>query len=85
MRIVQAVGSRAAQALLAHIREQHGTIPAFATAKGVDRLKVQKVINGSIKRVDVNFALEIERATDGKVPMPWWAEPALPEPEGKVA
>lgn len=85
MRIEQAAGSRAAQALLAHIRELYGTIPAFSTAKGLDRLKVQKVINGTIKRIDVPFALDIERATDGKVPVPWWAEAATPETTGEVA
>jgi hypothetical protein len=82
MRIETAYPQRAARALLAHIRERYGTIPAFCAAKGMDRLKVQRAVKGKPRRMDVVFAGEIEVATDGAVPAPWWAEPAEVEPTG---
>jgi hypothetical protein len=73
MRIENAGDTKAARALLPIIREKYGTIPAFADAHGLDRFKLQKAIRGVLQRMDVPFARDIERATNGAVPIPWWA------------
>ena len=71
----QAGSKRACRALLAHIRAtKHKTIPAWCAAHGLDRFKVQNAIRWKVQRVDVKFALEVERATDGVVPASWWTE-----------
>lgn len=68
----------AAQKLLDHIRgEADGqgkpkTIPAWCQEHRLDRLKVQKAINGDVTRIDVNFAVDCERATGGAVPAEDW-------------
>jgi hypothetical protein len=64
---------QAAAELLAHIREQYGTIPAFSEAKGLDRFKVAKAVNGELQRVDVDFALDVEEATG--IPAEHWRTP----------
>jgi hypothetical protein len=73
MRIEDAAASDdASQALLRHIREHFGTVPAFCEAKGLDRVRVQKAIRGKPKKFDVGFAFAIEKATDGAVPASLW-------------
>ncbi len=72
MKIAQASDARAPKALLAYIRKNHGSIPAFAEASGIDRLKVQKVVRGNFQRVDVDFAFAVEKATGGEIPAKWW-------------
>lgn len=72
MKIDQASEARAPKALLAFIRKNHGSIPAFATAFGLDRIKVQKVVRGNFQRVDVDFAFAVEKATKGEIPAKWW-------------
>ena len=72
MRITEACPVPAAQQLLALIREQYDTIPRFCEAKGLDRLKVARAINGLMTRFDVDFALDIEKATDGAVVADGW-------------
>lgn len=62
----------AATKLLAHIREHYGTIPKFAEAHGLDRIKVQKAIHGKLTRIDVDFAVACFRATNGEVPVEDW-------------
>lgn len=74
--IEEASPQRASRALLAHIRENYGTIPAFCEAKQQDRFKVQRAIRGEMKRVDMAFATGIELATDGAVQAAWWLEPS---------
>ncbi len=73
MRIDEATIIPAAQELLTFIREsEHPSIPAFCEAKGLDRLKVARAIKGEILRVDVDFALDVEEATGGAVPVERW-------------
>jgi HD-like signal output (HDOD) protein len=72
MRIEEACPVPAAQQLLALIRDQYGTIPKFCEAKGLDRLKVARAINGQMVRFDVDFALDIEHATNGAVVADGW-------------
>lgn len=74
MRIEDAEASGdAPKALLKHIRDKYGTVPAFCEAKGLDRIRVQKAIRGKPKKFDVEFAFALERATDGDVPARLWA------------
>ncbi len=72
MKIVEAKGPAAASKLLHHIRELGTSIPKWCEEKGLDRLKVQKAINGQIVRVDAGFAFAIEKATGGAVPAKDW-------------
>lgn len=72
MRITEACPLPAAQQLLAHIRDGYGTIPKFCEAKGLDRLKVARALNGELTRFDVDFALDVQRATGGAVGADGW-------------
>lgn len=65
---------RASQALLAHIRANYSSVPAFCDATGLDRLKTQKAIRGEFQRMDVDFAFQCQAATRGDVDASWWAE-----------
>lgn len=84
-KIEEASPQRASRALLAHIREKYGTIPAFCEAKEQDRFKVQKAIKGEMKRVEIAFAVSIQAATDGAVPAEWWAESSDDESQSGAA
>ncbi len=61
-----------AQQLLAYIRERHGSIPAFCERHSLDRFKVARAINGEILKIDVDFAVAVQLATDGAVPAKSW-------------
>jgi hypothetical protein len=80
MKITEAKGPAGAEKLLRHIRATGLSIPKWCEAKGLDRLKVQKAINGGSARFDVDFALAIERATEGDVTVPDWAAGSQEEP-----
>lgn len=67
---------RAAEPLLAYIRKHHGSVEAFADHAKLDRIKIQKALNGKIARIDVDFALAIQKATKRKIPVAWWAKAA---------
>lgn len=69
----------AAAKLLAIIRGKNGkgTLTDFADAHGLDRYKLQKVIHGDVRRVDVDFAFACQRATKGAVK----AEEFVPDEE----
>lgn len=55
------------------IRTHYGSIPAFCEAKGLERIQVQRAVNGERwKRISVNFAIAIEDATGGAVPIRAW-------------
>lgn len=69
----------AAAKLLEYIRENEGTIPRFAEVHGLDRVKVQKAINGTLKRVDVAFAIACRRATGGAVAVEDWVLDSEPD------
>lgn len=55
--------------LLLHIRaSEERSIPVWCAKHGIDRLRVQKVINGDIwQRIGVDFAVAVERATGGAI------------------
>jgi hypothetical protein len=71
-RIKEAGAVAGAEKLLAHIRGLNISIPDFCEKHGLFRQKVEKAIKGDLKRVDVDFALAIERATDGAVTVADW-------------
>lgn len=61
--------------LLEYIRScPDSSIPAWCERHGIDRYKVQKVLHGKLRRIDVNFAMDVEKATGGAVPASAWAE-----------
>jgi len=74
-----------AEKLLAHIRGLNVSIPDFCEKHGLFRQKVEKAIKGDLKRIDVDFALAIQRATDGAVTVPDWETPEAADEEGGAA
>ena len=48
------------------------SVPAFCEKHGLDRITVQNILNGERKRISVDFAELIERATDGAVGWRLW-------------
>lgn len=58
--------------LLKYIRDTGVTIPGFCAQHRLDRHKLQNVIKGGVKRIDVDFALAVQRATDGTIAVEDW-------------
>jgi plasmid maintenance system antidote protein VapI len=54
------------------IDERGLSIPDFADTHRFNRIQLQKLIGGETRRVSVDIAYAIERATDGHVPMESW-------------
>lgn len=72
---IETVKPPACDLLLAYIRRRYGSIPAFSEANELDRIKVQRAINGEIQRIDVEFAVAVEDATEGEVKPADWVPP----------
>jgi hypothetical protein len=77
-----------ARLLRAWLHEQQISIPVFSEVHGLDRIMVQRAINGERRRISVDLALAIEVATNGGVPVAAWASAtAIPyedsRPDGK--
>ncbi len=54
--------------LRAYLTEHKVSVPDFCEKHGLDRIQVQRVLNGERwKRVSVDFANSIERATKGAI------------------
>lgn len=64
-----------AKQLLSFIRAKDISIPAFCEKTGLDRIKTQKAIRGELQRIDVDFAFDVERVTDGAVQAEAWCAP----------
>lgn len=62
-------------ALRAYLDERGISVPRFCEEKGLDRIQVQRMLNGERKRVSLDFAASIDRATNGVVAMLLWNEP----------
>lgn len=75
-------GSRA---LRAYLRERDLSVSAFCREHDLDRIMVQRALNGDRKRISVDFALRIERATDGAVAMALWSSDTLAVPRARRA
>jgi hypothetical protein len=65
-----------ARDLLAYIRKHHprgeGGVPGFCEKHGLNRIQVQRAINGDRQRFSVDFAHAIEKATRGAVRWNRW-------------
>lgn len=54
--------------LRAYVTELGISVPDFCDANGLDRIQVQRVMNGERwKRISVDFAAAIEDATKGRI------------------
>lgn len=70
---------QAVSLFLAHLKKIGLSQTAFCAQKGLDRIAVQRAVNGERRRYTVDFALEIEAATEGAVPVKSWATRAIVE------
>ena len=56
-------------ALRTHVTKLRVSVPDFCEAHGLDRIQVQRVMNGERwQRITVDFAWAIDRATQGAIP-----------------
>lgn len=62
-----------ARALVAYLARTKQSITAFCAAHDLDRVQVQRAINGERTRISVDFARAIEEATGGAVRCQLWA------------
>jgi len=64
----------AARELRAWIKRKYptGGVPRFCEEKELDRIAVQRALNGEIKRISVDFAFEIQAATGGTIKAQGW-------------
>lgn len=61
---------------LAHLAELGVSQTAFCDEKGIDRITVQRIVNGERQRITVDFAMKMRDATGGKVPVETWESPS---------
>jgi hypothetical protein len=73
--------------LRAYLTEIEMSVPDFCEKHGLDRIQVQRVLNGERwKRITVDFANAIKRATDGRIDYPrFHPETATPADESSPA
>jgi hypothetical protein len=62
-----------ARALRAYLIKIGISVPVFCERNGLDRIQVQRVLNGERVRISVDFALSIQKATKGAVAFPMFA------------
>lgn len=67
--------TRGAELLRAFLRRTGQSVPKFCEANDIDRILCQRAMNGDRKRISVDFALAIQRATGGDVPVDAWSTP----------
>lgn len=61
-----------ARALRRHIDRLGVSVPDWCEEHGLDRIMVQRALNGERDRFSVDFAYAVEQATRGEVKMPMW-------------
>jgi hypothetical protein len=61
------------RALRSYLDTNGLSITAFCARNGLDRIQVLRVLNGERRRISVDFALSIERATGGAVQTSLWS------------
>ena len=66
--------SDGARALRVFLNTKNISVPDFCETHGLDRIQVQKALKGEIKRISVDLALNIERATESVVKAHGWRE-----------
>jgi hypothetical protein len=54
------------------LRRRRLTVYAFCRLHHLDRIQVQRLLNGTVRRITVDLADDIERATEGEVPIRSW-------------
>lgn len=70
-----------ARDLRAYLTEHSISVPDFCEEHGLDRIQVQRVLNGDRwKRITVDFAHAIDRATGGSVPWTTWRSTTAVDP-----
>lgn len=74
-----------ARALRAYIDAAGISVPTFCEQHQLDRIMVQRAMNGDRKRISVDFALKIEAATKGAVKVAMWSTDTLALRSGKPA
>lgn len=65
--------SEGVRAARAHIKRTNESIPKFCEKHGLDRLQLQRILDGRQKRVSVEFAAAFEKASNGEVELALWA------------
>lgn len=61
-----------AEKLLRYLKRKKLSVPKFAEVYDLDRITLQRLINGERQRVSVGTADAIQRATGGAVPWSAW-------------
>lgn len=61
-----------ARALRAYLEKNNISVPTFCEQAGLDRIQVQKALNGVTQRISVDLATSIERATNGVILASSW-------------
>lgn len=73
-RLIRAERSDSARALDKHLRELGTSVPAWCEKHGIDRLLVQKLLDGRTTRGGLDALIKIRDASGGRVPLEGWAE-----------
>jgi len=60
-------------------------VPDFAEKHGINRLALQRAMNGTYAKINVELAVAIERATKGDVPVEAWCRAAAKTKAKRVA
>lgn len=72
--------------LRAYLDEIGQSVPDFCTEHGLERIGIQRMLNGQRRRISLEAAAQIEQATKGVVKMMRWLEvAAVHEPKVKSA
>lgn len=61
-----------ARALRAYLKRIGKSVPVFCEEHNLDRIAVQRALNGERQRISVDFAKAIHRATDGNIAWDSW-------------
>lgn len=62
-----------ARLLRAYLKANRISVPKFCEDHGLDRIQVQRVLNGERwQRISVNFAMDIRKATGGRISLDKW-------------
>lgn len=65
------------RALRAHIDDLGISVPTWCERHDIDRIMVQRAMNGDRERFSVDFALRVEAATKGAVKVAMWSTDTL--------
>lgn len=66
------------RALRAWLKANGSNIPKFSDLIGFHRIQVQRYVDGERKRVPVDFAVAVERATNGEIVASAWTSSTVP-------